>query len=78
MTTTAPVLSDRQNRIVEFIRTFAAENGYAPTLREIAAGVRLISHSSVAYQLGQLEEMGLLTMRAHRPRTLCLVAGDAS
>lgn len=67
-------LTDRQLRIVEAIRAYVEENGYAPTLREIGAAVNLVSPSSVAYQLRQIAEFGALTFDPDRPRALSLTA----
>ena len=53
-------LSDRQHRIMSFIRMSLSERGYPPTMREIGEAVGLSSPSSVKYQLQVLEEKGLL------------------
>src|SRR5699024_8215433 len=53
-------LSDRQRRIMSFIRMSLSERGYPPTMREIGEAVGLSSPSSVKYQLQVLEEKGLL------------------
>jgi repressor LexA len=50
-------------RILRFIRSYAAVNGEAPSLREIAAGVGLSSPSSVLYQLKRLEVLGAVKRR---------------
>ena len=63
-------LSTRQRRILEFIRGWVAQHGYPPSVREIGEGVQLVSPSSVAYQLGQLEEKGYLRRDANRPRAV--------
>ncbi len=63
-------LSSRQRRILDFIRSWVAQYGYPPSVREIGEGVQLVSPSSVAYQLGQLEEKGYLRRDANRPRAV--------
>ena len=63
-------LSSRQRRILDFIRTWVEQHGYPPSVREIGEGVQLVSPSSVAYQLGQLEEKGFLRRDANRPRAV--------
>ncbi|WP_329833425.1 helix-turn-helix domain-containing protein [Streptomyces sp. BE133] len=45
------------------------ESGEAPSLRQIAERVGLTSTSSVHYQLGQLEERGLVRRAARRWRS---------
>jgi repressor LexA len=77
-------LSGRQQRILDFIRAWVDKHGYPPSVREIGEGVQLVSPSSVAYQLGQLEEKGYLRRDANRPRAVDvrlsddMVDGDAS
>ncbi len=46
--------------ILEYIRDFTAENGFAPSIREIGAAVGLQSTASVSYHLRQLQAKGLL------------------
>src|SRR5699024_151159 len=53
-------LSDRQHRIMSFIRMGRYEQGYTPTMREIGEAVGRSSPSSVKYQLKVHEEKGLL------------------
>ncbi len=47
---------------MKFIRDFSAENGYAPSIREICAGVGLRSTASVNYHLKNLQQKGMLTL----------------
>lgn len=46
---------------MRLIRSWIIEHGEGPTIRQIGASVGLSSTSSVAYQLGQLEERGLIS-----------------
>ena len=55
-----PRTSDKSQKIVEFVRQFTQENGFAPSIREIGAAVGLRSTASVSYHLQQLLEKGLL------------------
>jgi Mn-dependent DtxR family transcriptional regulator len=43
----------------EFIRSFVAENGYAPTVSEVAAGIGM-SRGAARHHMSRLEQMGLL------------------
>lgn len=74
-----PDPSERQQAILAFIRAFLDERGYAPSVREIAAGCALKSTSVVAYNLRQLEDMGLCPEGSRREpgqsRTIVLVQG---
>jgi len=48
-------------RILEFIRNFLEEKGYAPTRSEIQKALGISSSSVVAYHIEALEEEGLIT-----------------
>lgn len=63
-------LTVRQRRIMEFIRGWVAQHGYPPSVREIGEAVDLVSPSSVAYQLKELEKKGLLRRDPNRPRAV--------
>ena len=65
-------LSERQNKIVSFIRHFSAERGFPPTIREIGAAVGIASTSVVNYNLDVLQKKGLLTRRPAVSRGLTL------
>lgn len=52
----------REKQVLNFIREFSAENGYAPSIREICAGVGLRSTASVNYHLKNLQQKGMLTL----------------
>lgn len=49
-------LSERQRRMLEFIKHFTEENGYPPSIREIGAAVDISSTSVVNYNLNRLVE----------------------
>jgi len=66
----APDLTERQRRILEFIRAWVERHGYPPSVREIAEAVGLVSPSSVAYQLKELEKKGYLRRDPNRPRAV--------
>jgi repressor LexA len=53
-------LTLREDVAFRFIRIFIEENGYAPTIREIAAAAQLRSTSSVSYILARLEDKGYI------------------
>ena len=57
-----PKTNPREEQVLNFIREFSAENGYAPSIREICAGVGLRSTASVNYHLKNLQQKGLLTL----------------
>ena len=64
------LLTSRQRRILEVIRSAVEDHGYPPTVREICESVGLASTSSVAHQLAVLQEKGYLRRDPNRPRAL--------
>ncbi len=56
----AQELSERQVRMVEFIREFIADHHFPPTIREIGAKVGIPSTSVVKYNLDILQKRGLI------------------
>jgi len=54
-------LSERQQRILEFVNEYIGENGYPPSIREIGAAAGISSTSVVSYNLKRLEERGYLS-----------------
>ncbi len=73
----APVLNDRQKRILEYIREFVYSKGFPPTVREIGKAVGLSSSASVHANLHKLEDMGVLTRDEDKPRAI-MVTEDAA
>ncbi|GHJ49688.1 LexA repressor [Catellatospora sp. TT07R-123] len=63
-------LSSRQRRILIVIKEWVEQYGYPPTVREIGEAVGLVSPSSVAYQLKELERKGFLRRDPSRPRAV--------
>lgn len=60
----------RRERIVQFIREFWAEHGYAPTTREIAAGAGYSTTSGVVYALLKMRHEGLVAFEDGKARTV--------
>jgi len=53
-------LSERQQKILDFVAGYIDENGYPPSIREIGAAAGISSTSVVSYNLRRLEEAGLI------------------
>lgn len=53
-------LSERQNKILGFVKTFTLHNGYPPTIREIGEAVGITSTSVVNYNLDALQRAGFI------------------
>ena len=56
-------LSERQQKMLDFIHKYIDENGRPPTIREIGGAVNISSTSVVNYNLTRLKEKGLLGTR---------------
>src|SRR3954454_18080684 len=72
-------LTKRQQEIYDFIKRYAAEYGYPPTVRDIGKAVGLGSSSTVHAHLANLEKIGLLRRDPTKPRAIELLdrAADA-
>jgi repressor LexA len=66
-------LTRRQKEIFEFVRSFVEEEGYAPSLEEIAARFGLSSVATVHKHVQNLVEKGLLRKAWNRSRSLEIV-----
>lgn len=64
--------STKQQDILEFLRVFTAENGYAPSVREICAAVGLRSTASVHYHLAELKRQGQIDIDENKNRAITL------
>jgi len=71
-------LSERQQRILEFLIEYVAENGYPPSFREIGVAAGISSTSVVSYNLERLEERGYLSRDREVSRGLKLAAAVRS
>ena len=65
-------LSERQQKMLDYIHTYIEENGRPPTIREIGGAVDISSTSVVNYNLTRLKEKGLLERDAEVSRGLRL------
>lgn len=72
-------LSERQQKMLEFINNYVAENSRPPTIREIGKAVDISSTSVVNYNLTKLKERGFLERQPEVSRGLKLTrrAGKA-
>lgn len=70
--------SERQQRILEVIRTFTREHGYPPSVREIGERVGLSSSSTVQAHLKNMEKRGLIHRDPTKPRALVSTGGAFS
>lgn len=69
-------LSDKQIKIVQYIKNELSLRGYPPSIREICKAVGLSSTSSVHAHLNTLEEKGYLKKGTNKRRALELIDID--
>lgn len=53
-------LAPVQRRTLEFLRTYIADNGYAPTLKDISTFIGVRSASTAHFHLSRLEDKGFI------------------
>lgn len=66
-------LSQRQEKILTYIRRFTHEHGFPPTIREIGEEVKISSTSVVNYNLNVLEKKGFIERDKKTSRGLRLI-----
>ncbi|GIW94253.1 MAG: LexA repressor [Pirellulaceae bacterium] len=64
------VLTERQQRVFEFIRDFIRAHGYGPTVREIAEQFGIRSPNGVICHLRALEKKGIIRRAPNKSRTI--------
>lgn len=69
-------LSDRQQKILDFLGEYTNEHGYPPSIREIGQAAGISSTSVVDYNLKALERGGLIRRDREVSRGLGLVGGS--
>ena len=67
-------LSPKQQRIIDFLRHFLADNGYPPSIRDIVSGCRISSTSVVTYNLDILGKKGYIRRRPEVSRGIELLS----
>ena len=70
-------LTKRQHEIYEYVRGFLDENGYAPSLEEIAGHFGLSSVATVHEHLENLQAKGILKRDPNRSRAVELARTSA-
>lgn len=63
----------KQVEILNFIKYSTSENGYSPSIREIAKGVNLNSSSTVFCHLKKLEKLGYIKRKPKQPRSIIVL-----
>ena len=68
-------LTHKQQEIYDYILSFAQENGYPPSVREIAQHVGLKSPSTVHFHLKGLRGAGLISQAEGKTRAITITDG---
>lgn len=66
------MLTERQQQVLEYIKTTVEARGYPPSVREIGEAVGLSSPSSVHAQLNSLVSAGLIRKDPSKPRAIMI------
>ena len=69
-------LSDKQQRILEFLRQFIRDKDYPPSIRDIQLGCKISSTSVVDYNLKALERLGHIRRDREVSRAIELLDGS--
>ena len=64
--------STKRGEILQFLKDFSAQKGYAPSVREIMQAVGLKSTASVHYHLSELDKAGLICVDGSKNRAITL------
>ncbi len=66
----SPALTKRKKQILDYLQEFQVDQGYFPTLEEIADKFKLKSQATVHQHLSELENMGLLRRTFNKARDM--------
>jgi repressor LexA len=66
------MLTERQQQVLDYIKTTVEERGYPPSVREIGEAVGLSSPSSVHAQLNSLVAAGMIKKDPSKPRAIMI------
>lgn len=61
---------ENRSKVYEFIKSWTEKHAYPPSIREICAGVGIVSTKAVKYHIDALVNSGLVRRQARRARAL--------
>lgn len=67
---------DRRRAILRFIRDYIRRHGFSPSVNEVAAGVKLRSHTAVRHHIDILIDEGYLAVTEGKYRSLRPVSDE--
>lgn len=65
-------IQSKLDAVHDYVKKFQSENGYPPSVREIAKDLNIKSTATVHYYLKKLEDRGIITKDAGRNRAISL------
>ncbi|MEO0557292.1 MAG: S24 family peptidase [Bacteroidota bacterium] len=69
-------LTERQNQVYEFLRSYIRTNGKPPTIKEIGAQLGIKSTNGVHKMIVALEKKGYIRRARHEARGISLIGGE--
>jgi len=67
------MLTKKQAQVLDFIKTYRAKHGYAPSLEDIRQKFKLASGSTAHYYISKLQDAGFLNKEHNQPRAVSTV-----
>jgi len=67
------MLTKKQAQVLDFIKTYRAKHGYAPSLEDIRQKFKLASGSTAHYYISKLQDAGFLNKEHNQPRAVSIV-----
>ncbi len=71
-------LNEREQKILDYMKSYIRENNYPPTVRDICAALEISSTSTVHKTLSDLEAKGYIHKKANKRRALDVVGAQSS
>lgn len=71
-------ITDKQLRVLNYVKDQIKKDGYAPSVREICKALDLKSTSTVHGYLVRLQKKGLIQKASLKPRTIRIIGNDNS
>ena len=63
-------MTEKQQKVLTFIKTYMEMKGWAPSMQNIADGLNLRSRSNIHRIIHELKSQGLLAIEPNKARTL--------
>lgn len=64
------IITEKQKKVLDYIKKYSAEHGYPPAIREICKGLNLNSPATVFVHMKNLEQLGYIKTTSNKFRTI--------